>query len=422
MTERLHKIDNEIAEIVFHEFQRNIDLVGIHLRDARNMWDGARHIEDRVLAKATLLLASAALESNLVYLSGVALQIAEKKDHKLSPPQIRYLKGVSDTIDENGRIVETSARQSLGERLQVVPTLLARTINRTYKLATGSAAFRKLVKSIERRDAVVHPRWDRYVRELGSWEAAEAVDAVELYLHSIMTTLHPYLVGYLSVLYTIPGYDHHEVAVGHRTFGKKGPKRELSTMEEAGISEVLTKEWMDALLLIELALGHGCEGDSDGSMFTRAALVMLYAMLDAQLSVVAQWKMREQIDAFKEPEILFLNEYAVGVGHDGEVWIREDNQSFKKRIKAAPAILSRRVDGKEEVIDLSRQWGKDLIEGHLLRNRVMHSAFSEPLSRVSKEELVRSAKAVFSYFEELAAKLPKSFQYVTVLLKARPRL
>src|SRR5206468_589212 len=98
-------------------------------------------------------------------------------------------------------------------------------------------------------------------------------------------------------------------------------------------------------MLIQLALAHDCEGDSGGSMFTRAALVLLYGMVDAQLSVVAQWRMRERTDAFSEAEVLFLNEYALGVGHDSEVWVGEDHQSFKKRIKAVPAILSRHVDG-----------------------------------------------------------------------------
>src|ERR1039458_8017482 len=414
---RLRNIDNELVEVVFEEFKRNIDLVGIHLRDARNMLSGARQVrDDRVLGKAALLLAAAALESNLVYLSGVALRMSEKRADTLLPPQLRYLKGVAEVIDENGKIVETSARQSLSERLQVVPSLLARIIRRTYRLTRRSAAFKKLVRTIERRDAIVHPRWDKYVQQVGSWEAAEAIDAVELYLDSVSKALHPYLVGYFSVLYTIPGHDHHEVAVGHRTLGKRGPTRRISTMAEVGIAEVLSGEWIDSLLLIHLALGHGCEGDSSGSMFTRSALVLLYAMVDAQLSVVAQWRMREKGEAFRETEVLFLNEYAVGVGHDGEVWIGDDHQSFKKRIKAIPAILSRRVDGKEENIDLSKGWGKDLIAGQALRNRVMHSAFGEPLARVSKEELVRSAKAVFAYFQELATKLPITFEYMKVLL------
>ncbi len=221
------------------------------------------------------------------------------------------------------------------------------------------------------------------------------------------------------MLYTIPGNDHHEVAVGHRTFGKKGPLRRTSSMGDFGIPHVLSNEWLNPIMLVHLALEHGCEGDSEGSMFTRAALVLLYSMLDAQLSVVAQWRMREGGTAFEEAEILFLNEYAVGVGHDGEVWVGDDHQSFKKRIKAVPAILSRRVEGKEISIDLGKQWGKDLIEGQTLRNKVMHSAFGEPLPRVTKDELIRSAQAAFAYFDELALKLPITFEYMNFLLKEK---
>ena len=144
-------------------------------------------------------------------------------------------------------------------------------------------------------------------------------------------------------------------------------------------------------------------------------------MLDAQLSVVAQWRMRERAASFRESEILFLNEYAVGLGHDGEVWFDDDHQSFKKRIKAVPAILSRRLDGREEFIDLGKSWGKDLIYGQGLRNHVMHSAFGEPLVRVTKQELILTAKAVFAYFEELATKLPRSFEHMNVLLKIKPK-
>src|SRR4029077_12957951 len=140
---RLKNVDNQLAEIVFQEFKRNIDLVGIHLRDARNMYYGARALKnDRVLGKAALLLAAAALESNLVYLSGIALQIAENRPGILISPQIRYLKGKEEIIDDNGKIVEVSTRQSLGQRLQVVPSLLARAMGRKYELRTGSAAFK----------------------------------------------------------------------------------------------------------------------------------------------------------------------------------------------------------------------------------------------------------------------------------------
>jgi len=82
-----------------------------------------------------------------------------------------------------------------------------------------------------------------------------------------------------------------------------------------------------------------------------------------------------------------------------------------------PAILSRRVDNNEVQVDLGQQWGKHLLEGNDLRNKVMHSALGEPLPRVTKKELVASAKAVFAYFEELTIKLPDSFNYMNILLK-----
>jgi hypothetical protein len=70
----------------------------------------------------------------------------------------------------------------------------------------------------------------------------------------------------------------------------------------------------------------------------------------------------------------------------------------------------------EETVDLGKEWGRDLLEGQAVRSGVMHSIFGEPLPRVTKQELDRYTKAVFAYFEELHKKLPKSFQYVGVLL------
>jgi len=190
---RLKNIDNELTEIVFEEFQKNVDLVAIHLRDARNLLYGVGQLEgDKVLSRAAILLAAAALESNLIYLSGIAIEIAKNRAGVLIPPQVRYLQGIDKTIDDNGRIVEKPARQSLGERLQIVPSLLARAIGRQYTLPRSSAGFRKLARTIQRRDAIVHPRWDKYAAHLGWWEAAEAIDGVELYLDSVAKALHPY--------------------------------------------------------------------------------------------------------------------------------------------------------------------------------------------------------------------------------------
>ena len=112
---RLKNIHDKIVDIFFQEFKRNIDLVAVHLRDARNMLHGAREVkDDRVLGKAALLLAAAALESNLVYLSGVALRIAEERAKSLALPQIRYLKGVGEVIDENGKAVEIADKTVAG--------------------------------------------------------------------------------------------------------------------------------------------------------------------------------------------------------------------------------------------------------------------------------------------------------------------
>jgi hypothetical protein len=413
---RLQNINNELVEIVVEQFQSDIDLVFLHLRDARNILAGVANKETRALAKAAILLASAGLESNLVYLSRIGVRFAEKHPRLFAAPQLQFLRGAEKAIDDNGQIVERPLKQPLSQRLRVVPTLLARVIGREYRLRTDSASYRKLQRTIQRRDAIVHPRWDRYVTEVGWWEAAEAIDSVELYLNSVASALHPHLTVYFHVLYTIPGYDHDEVAVGHRTLGKRGPQRQLVTMADVGIPKVLLNEWFDAMLLVHLALDSECEGDSGGSMLTRAALILVYAMLDAQLAVVAQWRMNEALDAFDQAEVLFLNELAVGIGHDGEVWLGEDHQSFKKRIKAVPAILSRRVDGKEANIDLSRQWGNEILIGNELRNNVMHSRYGKPLPRITKRELLLSFKAVFEYFEELSKELPTSFEYVKVLL------
>jgi hypothetical protein len=167
---RLENVDNELVEIVFEEFKSNVDLVGIHLRDARNILYSLKSLkEPAVLSKAAILLACAALESNLAYLSKVAIRFGEKRPELYLPPQTDYLYGVQETIDERGEIVKKPIKQSLLERLEVVPSLLARAVKREYKLPVNSSPFKKLLRTIERRDAIVHPRWDKYVAQSGWW-------------------------------------------------------------------------------------------------------------------------------------------------------------------------------------------------------------------------------------------------------------
>jgi hypothetical protein len=362
-------------------------------------------------------MATAALETNLTYIAHIALRLAEARPKKLGLPQYDYLRGIERQIDDNGRLVERRARQALAERMKLVPDLFARVIDRRYAQSARSAASRKMKRTIERRDAIVHPRWDRQLSEVGWWEAAEAVDAVELYLEAVCRCLHPYLPGCASLLITIKGPTKHDVGIGHRTLGKRAPNRSGVHAEVQNLGELITSDWTDAMFMVRIALSHGTEADSDGSMLTRAALVFLYAMIDAQLSLVSQWKTQEMPGAFHVAEVLFLNEVAAGVGHDGEIWVDSDQHPFKKRARAIPAILSRVVDGKELTIDLGSNWGRKLLDGYALRNNVVHSSPGATMPRVSKAELTAAVDAVRSYFGELAAGAPKAFGHMSILLK-----
>jgi hypothetical protein len=357
MNSSASSIDNALVEISYEEHVKNVELAAIHLRDARNILYSIPELNDnRALSKAAILLAAAALESNLNYLSRLALRFAETRPKLFSRPHLEFLSGTEDAIDENGRPVQKSRHQALIERIQLVPTLLARAVGRRYVLPKRSAPGRKLLRTIERRDAIVHPKWDRYLASVGWWEAAEAVDAVELYLDTVDKCIHPYVLAYRPMLWTIKGPTKHDVGIGHRTLGRRGPNRRITKMQEFSVSEILLNEWMDSMLMTMLAFGHGCEEDSDGSMLTRAAMVLLYAMVDAQLAVVAQWRMHENPARFSYAELRFLNEVAVGVGHDGEVWVDSEQHPFKKRIKAIPAVLARCVAQKEYSLDICQRY------------------------------------------------------------------
>jgi len=410
------EVDEELHQIAYEEAIKNRELALVHLRDARNLLYAVAELKgNSTLARATVLMATAALETNLTYIAYIAQRFAEARPNKLSLPQLDFLRGIDRQIDDNGRQVERRARQRLSERMVNVPDLFARILGRRYVRDPKSAAAKKMDRTIERRDAIVHPRLDRDVSNLGWWEAAEAVDAVELYLASVDRCLHPYLIGYGTMLITIKGPTKHDLGIAHRTHGKKAPKRKNSA-RPSSFSELLVRDWTDSKFMEMIALGHGTDVGSDGSMLTRAALVFLYAMIDAQLSIVSQWKIQQNPAAFQAAEVLFLNEVAAGVGHDGEVWLDSDQHPFKKRIKAVPAILSRVVDGKEFTPDLGSDWGRKILEGYALRNRVVHSSPGETMPSVSKAELTAAVNAVRSYFVELANGAPKAFEHVKILL------
>ena len=415
---RLENLDQDLLRISGDRFEQSTNLTMLHLRDARLLLPETR--DNRVLAKACIVLASAALESNLSYLSDLGVAFADSRPELFAIAQREFLLGRRTVVDDEGRVVQKRLKQTLEERLTVVPTLLGRAISRDYELPVRSAAIRKLRATLDRRDAIIHPRWDRYLREASWFESAEAVDAVELYLQSVHLQLHPYLAQYFVLLGTMPpGWHKHDgTDVGYRTRGRRNLAVPLSRMTDFQIREVILQEWFDAVFLTRLALTNGVEGDSEGSMLTRAALILLYAMVDAQLSIISQWKMAEHPAEFLPAEVNFLSEIAVGVGHDGEALVEEDHHAFKQRIIAVPRILARRIENAEVRPNLGDAWGEELLRGHGLRNQLVHPPQAGDMPRITIPELLGIAKAIKQYFSELATIAPRNFGLYELLLDA----
>ncbi len=413
--------DAGLAEMIAKHFIPNIDLVGIHLRDARNLLDGGKEGSrfDGVLAKAVVVLSAAALEANLAYLCDVCLTLGENGRHAYALPQIDYLRGTEKFINDRGDVSTRALKQGLEEKLKAVPSLLARALGREYQFPAGSASIRKLRETIALRDAIVHPRWDRYATAVGWFEAAQAIDAVELYLNSVVSQLHPYLAHYFHILFTIPEGGHKDdVSIAHRTFNKRPRRKQaISRMEGLRLTQIVSGEWLEARFITEFALGSQCEGDSEGSMLTRAALVLLYAMLDAQLSGIAQAYIHADKYGFEAPEMMFLTEFAAAVDEDGLVTVAEGHQKFKQRIISVPRILVRRVVGDTVSINLGNPAGNALLRYKDLRDSVMHPSVGQTLPRVTKTELREAEAAVRAYFSQLADLAPSLFGMYRILLK-----
>lgn len=409
--------DEELIRITGDLAKSSVDRIFRHLRDAR---EAARHADDPMFARITVILAAASLESNLSHLTARALAIADLRPAMYSREQLEYLRGLKTVVTDRGALKEVPIRQSLEERLQLVPDLLARAFNRRYKLPSTSAAIRKLHRTIELRDAIIHPRWDRYVPSITADEAAQAIDAVELYLESVQRQLHPYLVGYMPALMTIRGWDKHDVGVGHRTEGKRVRRSEFKAILEEGLSKVIATEWFNIVMICRFALESGTDAGEPGSLLTRAALVLLFAGLDAQLSIVAQWRLHDTAIAFNPAERLFLEENIVQLDRGGEVEVLEDRQAFKQRIVAVPTILARRVEGNEINLDIGTPWGEQLQNSYLLRNQVVHAPPNKPLAQVSHDELYDSCLAVQQYIAAMAKLAPKVFEPQALLLEKNP--
>ena len=187
-------------------------------------------------------------------------------------------------------------------------------------------------------------------------------------------------------------------------------------MADAGLVEIISREWLDCEMLVEFALDSECERDSEGSMLTRSALVLLYSMVDAELSVIAQSILHSGRHEFTQPEVLFLTETAVGVGTDGDITATESHQQFKSRILGVPRVLARRVVGRDASLDLGDKSGADLLRYKDMRDELMHPRVGADSPRVSKAELREAHAAVRAYFRQLATAIPELFGAFNVLL------
>jgi len=88
-------VADDLVNIAYEEHVKNIDLAAIHLRDARNTLYSISELDDnQALSKAAILLATAALESNLAYLTSMALRFIEVRPEKFSRPHTLFLRGV----------------------------------------------------------------------------------------------------------------------------------------------------------------------------------------------------------------------------------------------------------------------------------------------------------------------------------------
>jgi hypothetical protein len=410
-------LGDDLIEESYAHFARNLDSIIIHLRDARNILVAVTDDSGtRSLAKSAILLASASVEANLASMSDLGVTLAEKHGG-LAPIQIDYLRGVQEVIDDRGNPQTRPLRQSLESRLRTIPALLGHIFGIEFHFPDDAEGAEKLRRLVAYRDAIVHPRWQRYLFNIGWQEAALAVDAAEWYLEIVSTAMSPYLGYYKRLLHDMPNADETVSGpVGQRVREIKPSDQAFTTMAAAGFLNVATKEWLDSVFMTTFALGSQCEGDSHGSMLTRAALVILYSMLDGQLALNAQSHVYSEHSDFSQSEILFLTETAVEIDVDGAVLIDETHEQFKKRLIGIPRVLCRRVRGEDVSISLGDAMGEALIRYKDLRDAVMHSRVGAPLPRVTKAELSAAGDAVREYFKRLASACPYLFKFYEPLI------
>jgi hypothetical protein len=390
--------DSKLLEISGKTYQQNGNLVGMQLRDATNMLDTLRSVDASgrpdLLAKATILFAAAALESNLSYYSTLALAIHDAKP-TYKEPEVEYLKAVKMEYTKDAELSTSKEKQPLNERLHLIPTLLGRAFERKFELQAGIRGFERLINTIERRDAIIHPRWDKYP-VVGLADAVDAVYGVLEYIDSVRDQFFPYMVGYLVIM---SAYG----PLVANAASEPAPLRFLQLDKYRELVSGLSGDWLDAHIMFDIANMHGTKGDSDGSVLTRAALVFLYSMVSVHLSYIGRLAQIADPTAFSEKEVSYFNEQAYGMSDKGEAVLQPTKHRFENRATILPTIISKKLCPNPLTFNRGISWYQNMFKKYFnMRNGVMHSKFGECLPRVSKPELRESFESVRQYCAHIA--------------------
>jgi hypothetical protein len=150
--------------------------------------------------------------------------------------------------------------------------------------------------------------------------------------------------------------------------------------------------------MFDIANVHGTEGDSEGSMLTRAALVSVYSMVMAHTSLLGKMAVVLNPGLFSEKEINFLNEKDYQWSDEGELILDTAKQTFKVRATVAMTLIAKKVSPNALAFQEGVTWFQLMFKDYLpMRNRVMHSKFGETTARVTKPELRAAFEAIRSY-------------------------
>lgn len=393
--------EEKIRETALAQYKQNVYLIGMHMLDATNILQTLQTLDEShrpdLLAKACILFAAAGLETNLSYYSILALALNDAAPAAIyQDAELEYLKALQMDLTKDAELSPRKQKQSLDDRLVIVPRLLGRAFERTFDLTLEDHGVTRLNNTIERRDVIIHPSCDRYP-DFGLDEAVEAIYSVALYLDSVRKQFFPYMVGYIVML------SHHAPLISDLVKEEPVPLRFLTLREPKELIAALSTEWTDAHVLFDIANMHGAEGDSDGSMLTRTALVMLYAMVNAHLSIIAHLALESDPSRFPEKERNYFNEVDYEVSASGKAILQPVKQTFEDRANIIPTVIASRLCPNKLAFNRGDTWYQNTFKTFFnLRNGVMHSKFGEAVPRVSKAELLEAFKAVRSYCEHLS--------------------